>query len=439
MNGTGAARLPRCVTRAMSTLAMAAVMACCSATATSTPTASPTAVPTASPSPSATAAPSATATTSPAPTDTPAPSSTPSLPPMGWSAPQAVGPALKCDTYAESALVVAIDAASGDHAAYSCDGLIRLTESRAGSPTWATSSMPLPAGEKDLDPQLAVDGSTLYVAYTRVVPEEGCGSDGFSDVSVWYRSRALAGGAWSVARQIGKSGEHLDALRVVGGTIHVAVHGGASMVYETVHGSTAHRYTIADLTDMSVPALRVGDDGKARVAYEPGDGGITFGTFTGSGFATSQVAGSEEGWDPVMVLGKGDAAYLLWNRSPEPGGCVIRDAEPTDGTYFSTDAGGAWHTSRLTPLVGEASLTVDTSTGTVDAVVSGSDDYDAPRVEGFAYFMGPAGGPWVQTMLLPAEVQSPVIKLDTATGALLVMYETTAANGTTQSYVMRRP
>ena len=277
------------------------------------------------------------------------------------------------------------------------------------------------------------------MAYTRVVPEEGCGSSGFSDVTVWYRSRPLAGGAWSAARQIGTTGEHLDALRVVDGIVHVAVHGGASMYYETVHGSTVHRYTIADLTGMSVPALRVGDDGKARVAYEPGDGGITFGTFTGSGFATSPVTGSEEGWDPVMVLGTGDAAYLLWDRSPEPGGCVIRDAEPTDGTYFSTNAGGSWHTSRLTPLVGDASLTVDTSTGVVDAVVSGSDDYDSPRVEGFAYFTGPAGGPWVETTLLPAEVASPVIKLDAASGGLLVMYEMTAPNGTTQIYAMTKP
>lgn len=439
MNGTGAARLPRRVTRVMSTLAMATVMAGCSATASGTPTTSPTPATSATPAPSVTATPSASATASPAPTATPVASSKAGFPPAGWSAPQPVGPALKCDTYAESSLSVVIDGASGDHAAYSCDGLIRLTESRAGSPTWATSSVPLAAGEKDLDPQLALDGTTLYLAYTRVVPAEGCGSTGYTDVSVWYRTRTLAGGAWSAAHQIGNSADHLDALRVMGGTIHVAVHGGASMTYETVHGTTAHRYTIADLTGMSVPALRVGDDGKARVAYEAGDGGITFGTFTGSGFSTSQVTGSEEGWDPVMVLGKGDVAYLLWNRSPEPGGCVIRDAEAQDGTYLATNAAGSWHTSRLTPLVGDASLTVDTSTGTVDAVVSGNDEYDFPRVEGFAYFMGPAGGPWVETMLLPAEVQSPVIKLDTASGELVVMYETTAANGTTQSYVMTRP
>ncbi len=82
---------------------------------------------------------------------------------------------------------------------------------------------------------------------------------------------------------------------------------------------------------------------------------------------------------------------------------------------------------------------MDTSTGTVDAVVSGSDDYDYPAVEGCAYFTGPAGGPWTETTLLPHEVGSPVIKLDTATGALLVMYEMSAANDTTQSYAMTRP
>ena len=199
MNGTGAARLPWRVTRGISTLAMAAVMAGCSATASGTPTASPTPAITTTPAPSATATASASPTSSPVPTATPVFSSTAS-----WSAPQAIGPALKCDTYAESPVALVIDGASGDHAAYSCDGLIRLTEARAGSPTWATSSMPLPAGEKDLEPQVAVDGSTLYVAYTRVVPQEGCGSQGFSDVSVWYRSRPLAGGAWSAARQIGE-------------------------------------------------------------------------------------------------------------------------------------------------------------------------------------------------------------------------------------------
>jgi hypothetical protein len=83
---------------------------------------------------------------------------------------------------------------------------------------------------------------------------------------------------------------------------------------------------------------------------------------------------------------------------------------------------------------------VDTSTGTVDAVVSGSDDYDSPRVEGFAYFMGPAGGPWVETTLVPDVVESPVIKLDPATGSLLVMYEDAAADGTSvQIHAMTRP
>ena len=223
-------------------------------------------------------------------------------------------------------------------------------------------------------------------------------------------------------------------------SIHVALHGDASTYYETVHGSTAHRYAIADMTGMFAPALRVGDDGKARVAYTL-DAGITFGTFTGSGFSNTHVAGSEEGWAPVMVLGKGDAAYLLWDRSPEPGGCVTRDSEPTDGTYFSTNASGTWQTSRLSLTVGEAALTVDVVSGQVHALVSGFDQNAAsPQASAsLIYFTGPAGGPWTPTTLLPYAVDTPVIKLDQATGALLVMYAVTSDGGATQIYAMTKP
>jgi len=446
MNRTGAARLPRRVTRAMSTVAMAALMAGCSATASGTPTASPTALPTAMTSPTAATTPSTSAVLSPAPTATPAASSAPSIPPASWTTPQPAGPALMCATYAESSVSLVIDTAGGDHAAYTCDGLIRVAESSDGGHTWSTTSVPPPAGERDLAPLLAIDGSVLYMAYERVAPAEGCGSTGATDLGVRYRTRTLDGAVWSAPRAIGDTGDELDALRVVGGTLHVAVHADAAMAYETLHGTTYHRYSIAVHTGGAAASLRLGDDGKARVVWEdsdlPGDDSlIEYGLFTGSGFSTAAIPGSDEGWAPQLVLGATDAAYVVWNRSAQPGGCVIRGAEPTDGTYFATNVSGVWVSSRLTPTVGDAALTVDVVTGRIHALVSGVDpNVCCPQEPGdLLYLTQMAGGPWAQTALMPVEVASPVIKLDPATGGLLVMFERSAPDGTTRIYAMARP
>ena len=82
------------------------------------------------------------------------------------------------------------------------------------------------------------------------------------------------------------------------------------------------------------------------------------------------------------------------------------------------------------------STTVDVATGRVHALVSGTDaNICCPQEPGsLLYFTEPAGGPWTQTTLLPHEVASPVIKFDPATSTLLVMYEASAADGTTQVY-----
>jgi len=446
MDGIGTARPSTArVRHAIGGLAMAALLAGCSATASGTPTASPTAAPSATPSPAVTTTPSAAATPSPVPTATLVASPAPSFPPAGWSAPQAVGPAVACAAYAEAPVSLVIDPAGGDHAAYACDGLIRLADSADAGRHWTTTSVPLPAGEKDLKPQLAADGTLLYLAYERVAPAEGCGSTGATDLSVRYRTRALGGGAWSAPRAVGDAGDELDALRVVGGTLHVAVHADAAMAYVTLHGATYHRYPIAVHTDGAGASLRVGDDGKARVAYEDSDlpadqSQIRYGVFTGSGFSTSAIPGSDEGWDPQVVLGAGDTAYVLWQRSPQPGGCVTREAEAADGTYFATNAGGAWSTTRLTSLAGDASLTVDPATGTVDVVVSGSDEYDVPSVEGFLFLTRSPDGAWGTTTLSATEVDAPVIRLDPVTGAALVAYTTFEQDGSTaQVDVTTRP
>ena len=433
MGTSGGGRSSRRVSAAGRLAAVAAILllaGCSAASVTVSPTIAP------SPAPPPTATPAAVPTTSPnSPTTAPKATPSSSAPPDGWSAARPIGAAVAC-TSVTSPVALVVDGSGGYHVASGCDGRIHYAVSTDAGATWTETVLQPPADRGELDPQLAVDGTTLYLAYTRVGADEGCGSNGTKDLGVWFRSRKLPAGAWSAARQIGQTDDHVDGLRAVNGTLHLVVENAADasgLAYETQAGATYHRYALADA---SGPSLRVGDDGKARLVYGSG-ASLRYATFNGTGFTSAPIAGSEEGWGPDLVLGPGDVADVLWDRAPTGGGCVTRDAEAADGTYFATNSGGSWQTSRLTQLVGQASLTLDPGTGQVDAVVSGSDEYDVPAVEGFVFFTRSADGTWASTTLSPTEVESPVIRLDPATGTVLVAYITTATGGSTSQVMFR--
>lgn len=273
------------------------------------------------------------------------------------------------------------------------------------------SSFAAPTGRLVQDLQIAFEGRRLSIAYSVVAPVEGsCGDDGLADVGVYVRSRDLPNGDWSSPERIGAVADHLQSFRVSGGTIHATVVNEKDhrTWYETVKAGTAKRYPISGAAG-SV-ALRVGDDGKARIAYESAKG-IAFGTFDGAGFGTTTLPSSGRGWDPVLALAPGNVANVLWNRSLHGAGCAEPGPDPDDGTWFASNSGGTWESTRLSDRVGAASITLDPTHGDIHALV---DDFQA-----LVHFEKPVGDDWTKETLVTGEVSSGLLRVNPVTGGLV--------------------
>ena len=357
-------------------------------------------------------APTSVPSMAPSPSGTPAPPPSVNARPVAWSAPAIVDGLQGC-----TSVVLAVDETGGDHLASDCGdppSEIRYASSTDGT-HWTTTTFKAPANRLEQEPVLAFDGSTFYLAYTRLAPEEGgCGADGLADVGVWYRTRTLPAGPWSSPQQIGSTRDHLQAFRVSGSVIHatVANEKDGKTWYEIVAGGATHRYELPGAAGST--ALRVGDDGRARIAFE-GAKGIVFGTFNGGGFKTGLIPGSTGGFDPTLALAPGNTAELLWSRAYHGIGCAEPGPQPEDGTYFATNAGGTWATHKLSGAVGATSLIVDPATGELHALIIDGriiDEFDKR-----------AGAAWRKTRLSTTGwVYSPVIRQDPTTGGLVLAY-----------------
>jgi hypothetical protein len=353
-----------------------------------------------------------------APGATPTPASTPATPAStAWSRPVSVPGLSGC-----YAVVAAVDDRGSDHLAATCTNgngsELRYSDSTNGR-DWTTATLKTPIGRYELDPQLALDGSKLYLAYTRVAPTDGgCGDDGLTDVGVYVRTRNLPGGAWSDPKRIGAVGDHLQSFRVSGSALHATVttDNNVATMYEIQTGDTLRRYTIGDATGQT--SLRVGDDGKGRIAYESAKG-IAYGMVAGDRFASSTIPNSTNGWDPVLALAPRNDAYVVWNRSYHGIGCAGPGDQPEDGTYFATNAGGTWASRRLTPQVGGASLSIDPAIGEVNVVVV-SGGPDGPRL--IRFHRAPDATTWEHETVVHGPIGSPVIRSNPKTGALFVAY-----------------
>jgi hypothetical protein len=318
-------------------------------------------------------------------------------------------------------IALAVDESGGYHIAVDCRRTADSSEVRyATSPdglTWTTTRFAPPANRLEMDSQIAFDGSMLYVAYSRLAPiEGGCGDRGLEDVGVYVRSRQLPNGAWSAPRQIGLSRDELQAFRVANGRIYATVWNDASLKtsFETlpVGGGTATRVPLA--STFINTSLRVGDDGIARVALD-GAQAIRFGTVDASGLHASVIPSTARGHHPNLVLAPGNVAYMLWTRIDLYGGCAGPEPPPDNGTFFSTNAGGSWHTERVSSSIGEKSLTVEPGTGIVHAVVAAED--------GFVLYDRAADGTWThETLASLGRLSSPVIRQDATSGRLIVAY-----------------
>lgn len=394
-------------------------------TPSGTPTPPPTDIPLTdpTPTPTPTATPVATPSAEPTPTPTPAPPAVPTSA-ASWTAPRAVGSATQCQNVSAQ-----IDASGGYHIAAECNESIHYYASKPGG-TWISRVFLLPAHRAELDPIVAVDGDVVYVAYTRIAPDGGCGSAG-PDVGVYVRSRKLPNGAWSAARKIGAVADSLQAFQVSGGTLHVIADATDEHVYyETLTGSTFHRYLLSGARDRA--ALDIAPDGHARIVYETW-AGLRYAVFNGSRFTTSRIAGTKDSdWAPDLVLDGLGKPHVLWTRSPLPGGCAIRDPLPDDGTYYASDPSGTWVSRRISKSTGQTSLQFDDATGRAYALVTDG--------RGIRFLTMTAAGQWSGVNVVSTSgASAPVLRRDPVTGAFLIVYVNVSPTGAFRVYALTKP
>jgi hypothetical protein len=406
--------------RSLAILTMALLLAACSAPAAFAPSPSPSGQPSATPASQAPAA-----STEPGPSAEPAPSQLPSNPPLAaWSGLQVIRRG-EC-----SSLGATIDETGRRHVAATCDGGIRYLTSLNGT-DWNETPF-VPAIDRiETEPQVAVDGDTIYVAYSLLAPlDGGCGDAGLRDLGVYIRSRSRQqlDAAWSDPVRIGREGDRLEGFRAVNGVFHLTVtaNDGQSTFYQSQSSGGSTRIAIPDATSTS---LRVGDDGHARIAYATGHA-IEYARVEGDRLTVRTVAETDETFlkSPSLVLGAGDRAYVIWTQTTDPGGgCAGPDPGPLDGTYVAIQNGTGWETERITKSEGQTSLTLDLAAGGVDAIVAGGD---------LTHFSSTGDGWKSETVPGSEDIGTPVLRRDPATGALVVFgisWETSDLVGFTKS------
>ena len=281
---------------------------------------------------------------------------------------------------------------------------------------WTTTSL---GDSKDHGPLIAFDGDKAYVASWRELPYEPdtCGGkDAFApSAGVYYRLRTLPAGGWSKAIPFGKRGDHLTAFRVHASVLHAIVWNetsGTFYVRSTQDPVVSARHKIDGASGVS---LRVGDDGRARVAYWA-DGSLRYGTFNGSSFSTSKISGGPTDGPAMLILGPGNQPHVVYTISRPTEGCGDADQAPSAGTYYATMANGKWISKRITKHLALLSLALDPGTGRVHVI------------EGNTLYTKEPSTAWVSAPL-PEEVDLPVMRLDPATGRLLVVYLRRNASG----------
>jgi hypothetical protein len=316
-------------------------------------------------------------------------------------------------------MVATIDSASRYHVAALCKGRITYLTSTDGV-SWVETIFQPPAGRFDVGPQLAVDGDMIHLAFSRDAPErveEGCGgsSDGLRDVGVYTRTRQLPSGRWSEPVRVGPVGDSLQSFRAVDGVLHLTVSAGDSgpVFYESQLGPTSTRIRIPRAITTS---LRVGDDGQARIAYNTYSK-IRHARVSDGQLSVETIAEHDRTimGDPLLVLGAGDRAYIVWGQEViHPTGDTCGGPDPTsvDGTYLATNASGRWTTARITRALGPSTFTVDPKTGRIHAIVDSGP---------MTYYTSAMGKQWAPKKLAGTKnLDAAILRLDPRSGKLVV-------------------
>jgi len=260
----------------------------------------------------------------------------------------------------------------------------------------------------------------VYLAYTHLRPIEPdtCGGEPQLDVAgVYYRSRALPDASWSTAKRIGHEGNGLQSFRVVNGTIHETFDTGGGLgpvFYGSLRGST---FSSIRIPDAEATSLRIGDDGRPRIAFTTG-GAMRYGVVSGERLTTSTIFAYDDVGpsQPVLVLGRGDHAFVSWAaiRGQDVVGCEDTPTPTHEGTWFATDVDGKWATKRLSTDIGSASLALDVVAGRLHAT------YTDQR--GIRYVTRASDGTWSGSRLeVTEDFNATVLRRDPQTGLLLLV------------------
>ncbi len=164
-------------------------------------------------------------------------------------------------------------------------------------------------------------------------------------------------------------GRYLQSFRVVDGVIHetvMAEDGGVS--YASQDGSRFRGTLIPEAEEAS---LRIGDDGRPRIGYTTRHS-IRYAVVSATGrLSTTTVFSARDVWmqSPMLVLGRGDHAFVSWSAIPssDEGGCSDVPTPSNEGTWFATDVDGGWESTRLSKDIGSASLVLDVDAGRLHA------------------------------------------------------------------------
>ena len=374
--------------------------------------------------------------------------SQPAMAASHWTGPALVGPGAEC-----GGIAATVDGSGTFHVAAGCANSIQY--SVEGTGTWSATTLSHTPGARESAPELAVDGMTLYAAFGRVVDKTTYlvqASDTFARIadrygltvaellaanpaiknpnqiaigdrllmpaqapSVYYRTRALPGGAWSSLKLFGRRGDVLQSFRAVNGTLHATVLTARAVIaYQTNASGVLKRYALPGATYLGGPptSLRVGSDGLARIVYQA-RAGIRYGIFTGAGFQWSDIPDTNGLIDgsPRLVLDARNRAHVIWARP------LDNDATFQPGTFYATNASGTWTAPgarRITTKTGAHALTMDVISGRVHVLLGTQSDV--------RYYTKAARGSWSLQTLTAASAASVEIRLDQPKGTLLAVY-----------------
>lgn len=380
-------------------------------TATATRSSAPTITPERTPEATTEPTPTPEPTEPPQPDPTPIPTPRP-VQAAGWTSPQVALRSSEC-----ASIDLLVDSSGGEHLVADCGDSVHYAASQRGG-GWSDIIFGRAGGLVDRNPLLALDADRLYAAYSQAVEQGGCGGGWFTKVGVFVRSRVLPNGAWSAAQRIGPPGDQLDSFAVHGGVMDLVVTTLDQKTYlETAGGGTVRRYALAG----DQGSVAVAPDGQVGVAYLSGTA-VRYGTLAGSTLHSIALPGvpSQDGITsgPRLVFDAAGHAHVSYTFTEAPG-CASGNLPAQAGTYYATDAGGAWTDRRITTDEGTAALALDAS-GRADVLIDGT---AGEALWGSLSLYGSVDGrSWKRTELVSQQTVLSALAVDPTTGRPVVAF-----------------